>query len=109
MARLILKHDLSDLYVSSESRPALRDYFPKVLAEIAVKGKQEVIFIDGLDQIGEDPNGERDLTFLPNNPPEGIIFVLGTRPNDTLSPLQIKKSYQLYALPNFSRHDFALL
>jgi TIR domain len=35
MARLILKHDLSELYVASESRPALRDYFVKILKEIA--------------------------------------------------------------------------
>ncbi len=38
MARLILKYDLSDLYVASESRPALRDYFPKVLGELAGRG-----------------------------------------------------------------------
>jgi hypothetical protein len=38
MARLILKYHLTDLYVASESRPALRDYFPKVLAEVVAQG-----------------------------------------------------------------------
>jgi tetratricopeptide (TPR) repeat protein len=109
MAQLILKHDLSDLYVASESRPALRDYFPKVLAEVVAKGKQEVIFIDGLDQLMEDANGERDLSFLPDNPPEGIVFVLGTRPNDTLHPLELRKPHVMYHLPNLSRPDFTLI
>src|SRR5712692_3766797 len=43
MARLIFKHQLSELYVSSESRPALRDYFPKVLRDLVDKGEKEVI------------------------------------------------------------------
>jgi hypothetical protein len=29
MARLILKYDLTELYVASESRPALRDYLQR--------------------------------------------------------------------------------
>jgi len=109
MARLILKYDLSDLYVASESRPALRDYFPKVLREVAAKGGQEVIFIDGLDQLEEDLNGVRDLSFLPNSPPSGVVFVLGTRPNDTLRPLGLLKPRHEYKLPNLSRSDFDLL
>jgi hypothetical protein len=40
MARLILKHDLSDLYVASEHRAALRDYFPKVLDELVTKAHE---------------------------------------------------------------------
>ncbi|HET8911058.1 MAG TPA: AAA family ATPase, partial [Ktedonobacteraceae bacterium] len=109
MARLILKHELSDLYVASESRSALRDYFPRVLDEIAAKGKQEVIFIDGLDQLEEDVTGIRDLSFLPTRPPAGIVFVLGTRPNDTLSPLELLKPHIQYQLPNLSRSDFDLI
>lgn len=109
MARLILKYDLTDIYVASESRPALRDYFPRVLAEIANKGGQEVIFIDGLDQIQEDTNGERDLSFLPTTPPAGIVFVLGTRPNDTLKPLELRKPRYEYWLPDLSRGDFDLI
>src|SRR5437868_799911 len=49
MARIILKYGLSDLYVASESRPALSQYFPRVLGDLVEKGGQEVIFIDGLD------------------------------------------------------------
>ncbi|HLG63765.1 MAG TPA: ATP-binding protein [Ktedonosporobacter sp.] len=85
MARLILKYGLPDLYATGESRSTLSDYFPKVLSEVAAKGGQEIIFIDGLDQLKADSNGERDLSFLPTNPPPGIVFVLGTRPNDTLN------------------------
>ncbi len=109
MARLILKYNLSDLYVASESRPALRDYFTKVLAELAAQGGQEVIFIDGLDQLEEDATGVRDLSFLPNNPPSGVVFVLGTRPNDTLRPLELLKPRHEYQLPNLSREDFNLI
>jgi hypothetical protein len=102
MARLILKHDLSDYYVASESRPALRDFFPKVLTAIAAKGHQEVIFIDGLDQLKEDSDGERDLSFLPDNPSERIVFVLGTRPNETLRPLALRKPLHPYYLPSIT-------
>lgn len=109
MAQLILKHDLSELYVTSESYPVLRDYFPKVLNELVEKGRHEVIFIDGLDQLKEDADGERDLSFLPNNSPSGVVFVLGTRPNDTLRPLELRKPHQKYILPNMSRHDFDLI
>ena len=106
MARLILKYDLSDLYVASDSRPALRDYFPHVLSEVSAKGGSEVIFVDGLDQLEEDATGIRDLTFLPINPPPGIVFVLGTRPNDALKPLELLKPHDEYRLPNLSRKDF---
>jgi TIR domain len=109
MARLIIKYDLSDLYVASESRAALREYFPKALTEIAEKGGQEVIFVDGLDQLKEDDNGERDLSFLPDSPPTGFVFVIGTRPNDTLRPLKLLKPHNEYQLPNLSRQDFALI
>lgn len=106
MARLILKYDLTDLYVASESRPALSDYFSKVLAEVVAHGRHEIIFVDGLDQLEEDLSGWRDLSFLPTNPPSGIVFVLGTRPNDTLKPLKLLKPYGEYQLPGLSRQDF---
>ena len=80
MARLILKYDLAEIYVSSDSRPALRDYFPRVLAEVAARGGQEVIFIDGLDQLEEDPSGTRDLSFLPVEPPKGSPSCSGHAP-----------------------------
>jgi hypothetical protein len=109
MARLILKHNLSELYVASESRPALRDYFVRVLKEISALGKPEIIFLDGLDQIEEDLTGVRDLSFLPTNPPTGVVLVLGTRPNDTLKPLELLKPHAEYPLRDLSRADFNLI
>ena len=109
MASLIRKYNLSDLYIASESRAALRDYFPVVLKQVADQGRQEFIYIDGLDQLEADASGIRDLTFLPEEPPEGIVFVLGTRPDDTLEPLELRKPHERYRLPNLSRPDFALL
>ncbi len=109
MARLILKYDLPELYVASDSRPALRDYFARVLSEVTARGGREVIFLDGLDQIEEDASGARDLSFLPTNPPPGIVFVLGTRPNDTLRPLELRRPHTHYELPNLSRADFDLI
>ncbi|GHO89137.1 caspase family protein [Dictyobacter formicarum] len=109
MARLVLKYQLSDIYVSAENRAMLRDYFPNVLREVAAKGGQEIIFIDGLDQIEEDMNGVRDLSFLPTNPPAGIVFVLATRPDDALRPLVLLKPHEQYQLPNLQREDFDLI
>ena len=109
MARLILKYDLSDIYVASESRAALRDFFPRVLEDIRAKGQPETIFVDGLDQLEEEFSGGRDLSFLPTNPPEGIVFVLGTRPDDTLKPLELLKTHAEYKLRELSRADFDLL
>jgi tetratricopeptide (TPR) repeat protein len=109
MARLILKYDLNELFVACESRVALRDFFPRVLREVAAKGGQEVIFLDGLDQIETELTGERDLSFLPTDPPTGIVFVLGTRPDDTLKQLELLKPRNEYPLPNLSRADFDLV
>ncbi len=109
MARLCLKHTLSDLYVEAESRPALRDYFHHLLWDLAAKQHHEIIFLDGLDQLEEDLNGRRDLSFLPDHPPPGIVFILGTRPDDTLAPLQLLQPLTEYRLPNLSREDFHLI
>jgi hypothetical protein len=76
---------------------------------VSEKDGREVIFLDGLDQLEEDATGVRDLTFLPTNPPPGIVFVLGTRPNDTLKPLELLKPHDEYWLPNLSREDFDLI
>jgi hypothetical protein len=106
MARLILKHDLPEIYVAGESRAALRDFFPNLLVEIAKRGQQETIYIDGLDQIDPDANGTRDLSFLPTDPPPGIVFVLSTRPDDTLRPLELRKGLAEYKLPPLTRANF---
>ncbi|HEX2913169.1 MAG TPA: ATP-binding protein [Chloroflexia bacterium] len=111
LAQLVLKYHLPEFYVSSESRPALRDFFRRALQEVAAKPglRQEVIFIDGLDQLEDEPGGMRDLSFLPPDVPAGIVFVLGTRPNDTLKPLKLLKPFYEYRLPALSRPDFDLL
>lgn len=109
IARLCLKHNLPEIYAASESRPALRDYFASALRDIAQQGKQELIYIDGLDQIWPDSDGKRDLSFLPLDPPAGIVFVLGTRPNDTLQPLELRKPREPYLLPALSQSDFELI
>jgi truncated hemoglobin YjbI len=109
MARLILKYNLSDIYVASENRQALRDFFFNMLRDIVAKGQQEIIFVDGLDQLEYDLNGYRDLSFLPDHPPKGILFVVGTRPDDTLAPLELLNSSQQYRLPNLTRGDFELI
>jgi hypothetical protein len=109
IARICLKYDLPETYVASDSRPALKAYFAKALSEIAQKGKQELIYIDGLDQILPDGDGIRDLDFLPLEPPPGIVFVLGTRPNDTLQPLELRKPREPYLLPALSQSDFELI
>ncbi len=114
MARLILKYELPDLYVDGQTTAALCDYFPAVLKEIAKQGGKEIIFIDGLDQLEEDglsdgQQGKRDLSFLPNDVPPGMVFVLGTRPNDTLRPLQLLKPFNEHKLSNLSHADFELI
>ncbi|HEU4326274.1 MAG TPA: hypothetical protein VFS21_24250, partial [Roseiflexaceae bacterium] len=109
MARLILKYELNDFYVASDNRAVLSDSFHKVIVEVAKRGGRELIFIDGLDQLQEDANGERDLSFLPTSLPSGIVFVLGTRPNDTRKLLELRISHTLYELPNLSRADFDLV
>jgi tetratricopeptide (TPR) repeat protein len=109
MACLILKYNLPDFYVTSDSLPVLCEYFPEVLAKLAEQGGQEVIFIDGLDQLEGDATGVRDLSFLPTQIPQGVVFVLGTRPDDTLRPLELRKPRQEYQLPNLSKEDFDLM
>ena len=109
LARLCLIYALPDFYATSDSRPALRDYFAAALRNLVKQGKQEIIYIDGLDQIEEDASGVRDLSFLPVEPPAGIVFVLGTRPNDTLKPLELRKPQHEYWLPSLSRADFDLI
>jgi len=108
MARLIIKHELSDVYVKIESRSALRSSFPMVLAESVAKSGQEIIFIDGLDQLEEEQRGERDLTFLPTTPSPGVVFVLGTRPNETLKGLEmLLQHHSCHELPDISSSDFS--
>jgi hypothetical protein len=113
LARLVLKYELPAWWLAGESRATLSEALVTVLQEIARRGEQEVIFIDGLDQLQPEPqSGWRDLSFLPQgpaNPPPGIVFVLGTRPNDTLRPLELCTPRREYQLPRLSLPDFAEL
>jgi hypothetical protein len=106
VARLILKHGLSTTYFPGESYPAMRDYFHVVLRQLSERGIQEVIYLDGLDQLEAEAGAPRDLSFLPNSPPPGIVLVLETRPDDTLQPLEGKKVQLEYRLPHLSFADF---
>ncbi len=108
IARLVRKYQLPDIYVRSEIRTVLKENFIKVLKEVADKGRQEVIFIDGLDQLEQEDN-TRDLSFLPTDLPPGIVLALGTRPDDTLRPLKLLKPLYQYRLANLSRRDFDLI
>mgnify|MGYP001202586510 CR=1 FL=1 len=109
IARLCLTYNLPEIYASSDSRPALRDYFASALREIAARDKRVTIYIDGLDQLEVDANGVRDLSFLPVQLPQGIVIVLGTRPDDTLKILELRKPQHEYWLPPLSRADFDLV
>jgi hypothetical protein len=108
VARLILKHGLPTTYFPGESYPAMRDFFHRILSQLSERGVQEVIYLDGLDQLKYETDGERDLSFLPTTPPPGIVFVLGTRPDDTLQPLQAMKPNE-YCLPHLNLSDFQQL
>jgi len=109
MAQIILKHHLPDVYVTSETRTVLRQSLPHVLDEVASRHLTETLFIDGLDQIQEETRGGRDLSFLPLKLPSGIVCVVGTRPNDTLKPLELLQPHVEYRLPPLSEGDFTLL
>ncbi len=109
LAQLILKHGLPSIYVATTSRAALRDYFAQALRTIAAAGRRELIMLDGLDQLAADADGACDLSFLPLEPPPGVVFVLGTRPHDALRRLELCKPTRTYWLPTLSRTDFDLV
>ncbi len=107
MASLALKHAyLSDFWTQVFHRDALVGIFVRMLEQISVRGEQEVLFIDGLDQIRPDADlGERDLAFLPLEVPQGIVLVVSTRPDDVLKPLQLRSSLFEYGLPKLKLAD----
>jgi tetratricopeptide (TPR) repeat protein len=111
MAILALKYTfLSDLWADVTHPNALAGSFIRMLDELSERKIREVIFIDGLDQILPDSSSaKRDLTFLPEQLPPGIVVVLSTRPDDVLQPLALKSPYQPYPLPELSENDFQLI
>jgi hypothetical protein len=112
IAHLVLKYDLPYFYFDSESYPTLSGNFARVLADVASRGGQEVIYIDGIDQLAQGIN-EQGLGFLPARLPHGIAIVVGTRPNDTLKELRTAIGKQnvdnCYKLGVLSFDDFELL
>jgi len=87
---------------------ALRNSFETLLSNLAAE-RPLTLVIDGLDQIEPDQAGRRDLSFLPERLPPGIVMVIGTRPDDTLKPLKLRTPHREYCLPPLSEADFAAL
>jgi tetratricopeptide (TPR) repeat protein len=87
---------------------ALRNSFEALLSNLAAD-RPLTLVIDGLDQIEPDLAGRRDLSFLPEQLPPGVVLVIGTRPDDTLKPLKLRTPYREYCLPPLSEADFAAL
>jgi hypothetical protein len=111
LARLILVCSLEPgpLFSAGTSRPALSNACRRLLRSLGERGEAPVIFIDGLDQLPPEANGERDLSFLPEQLPPGVVVVLGTRPDATLRQLRRLQPQQEYQLPPLSSADFLRL
>lgn len=114
IAQLLLHHNLPeeyDQYLEDKHSEGLSSTFRKVLQEVAARREQAVLFLDGLDQFPEEPNGGYDLDFLPPESNPGIIFVLATRPTHILEEVktQIGQQHEEYSLRDLSRNDFTLL
>ncbi|WP_240614554.1 tetratricopeptide repeat protein [Herpetosiphon llansteffanensis] len=104
VAQLILKHNLTVSYFPEESYPAMKGEFARILDELSKQGISETVYLDGLDQLQPEIDGSRDLSFLPPQPPPGIVIVLGSRPDETLKPLEILHRVD-YPLPPLSESD----
>jgi hypothetical protein len=107
MASLAIQHSyLPNFWTQNFQPDSLAGLFVYMLEEISARGEQEVIFIDGLDQIKPDANqDERDLDFLPLNVPSGIVIVISTRPDDVLKPLQLRSPLSEYRLSKLTLVD----
>ncbi|MBM7845945.1 alpha-amylase family glycosyl hydrolase [Herpetosiphon giganteus] len=104
VAQLILKHNLTVSYFPEESYPAMKGEFVRILDDLSKQGIHETIYLDDLDQLQPESDGSRDLSFLPPQPPPGIVIVLGSRPDETLKPLEILHRVD-YDLPPLSEPD----
>ena len=91
-----------------DSVVALYNSFEILLNDLAAQ-RPLTLVIDGLDQIEPDLAGRRDLSFLPERLPPGVVLVIGTRPDDTLKPLKLRTPHCEYRLPPLSEADFAAL
>jgi hypothetical protein len=88
-----------------DSVVALCNSFEALLSNLAADHPLTLV-IDGLDQIEPDRDGRRDLSFLPERLPPGVVLVIGTRPDDTLKPLKLRTPHCEYCLPPLSEADF---
>jgi ATP/maltotriose-dependent transcriptional regulator MalT len=86
----------------------LYNSFEILLNDLAAQ-RPLTLVIDGLDQIEPDLAGRRDLSFLPERLPPGVVLVIGTRPDDTLKPLKLRTPHREYCLPPLSEADFGEL
>ncbi|ABX07794.1 peptidase C14 caspase catalytic subunit p20 (plasmid) [Herpetosiphon aurantiacus DSM 785] len=93
VAQLILKHNLSRAFGLGDHVQLLKGEFFRLLDYLSKQGIEETIYLDGLDQLQPDIDGSRDLSFLPPQPPPGIVIVLGSRPDETLIPFKEKGLY----------------
>jgi Caspase domain len=112
MARFTLKYNLPQFYTDSDTYPRLSSSFPLALNEVARKGAQEVIYIDGIDQLINGVATEQGLGFLPARLPPGIVIVIGMRPDNTLkelNPIIGTPDLDLFELKAFSLADFERL
>jgi tetratricopeptide (TPR) repeat protein len=91
-----------------DSVVALYNSFEILLNDLAAQ-RPLTLVIDGLDQIEPDLAGRRDLSFLPERLPPGVVLVIGTRPDDTLKPLKLRTPHCEYCLPPLSEADFGEL
>lgn len=117
----LLGHLIADLLTSAGLEREVEQYLPSGATAITLTNSLMMLFaqcngapltlvIDGLDQIKPQRElGERDLSFLPERLPPGVVIVIGTRPDDTLKPLTLLTPHREYRLPPLSREDFATL
>ncbi|MCS6889843.1 MAG: ATP-binding protein, partial [Chloroflexus sp.] len=113
VAELLLQNGLEEeasTYLSDAANAiTLRNSLVSLMERLSQE-RQLTLVIDGLDQIPVDYGiGQRDLSFLPERLPEGVVVVIGTRPDDTLVPLTLLTPCREYQLPPLSPNDFAAL
>ncbi|MDW8406049.1 ATP-binding protein, partial [Chloroflexus sp.] len=113
IAELLEQHGLAEealTYLASDaSAITLRNSLTSLLDRLA-RRQPLTLIIDGLDQIPVQRDlGQRDLSFLPERLPAGVVIVIGTRPDDTLVPLTLQTQHREYKLPPLSLSDFARL
>ncbi|MDZ7371945.1 MAG: ATP-binding protein [candidate division KSB1 bacterium] len=113
IAELLAQHGLIEealTYLADNASPVTLHNSLMALLDRLAHERPLTLMIDGLDQIPVDRDlGQRDLGFLPERLPAGVVIVIGTRPDDTLVPLKLLTACREYPLPPLSLADFATL